>query len=326
MRHRLFPVPLLAACLLVACSNGHSDGASIRLRETLPEPVIRVSAPTEEALDDGGVIITGIAQPGCREATTPGAQARTLAWSGGERPYLLYVPTPYSEFVPTPLVLNFHGYGNSAEEIDTYSQLGVLAEREGFLLATPDGSGYPLGWDVSGVYGENGVDDVQMVVELLDQLQAEFCIDAGRVYAAGLSNGAEMASQLACLLPERFAAVAAVAGLVYQGCYGGPVPILAFHGTDDYNVPFELAPSSLAEWASHNGCEDAADSERITDHVVHEWFGGCAGNDAELYIVEGGGHTWPGAEPGAGGAGPVTDEIGANEIMWAFFKAHAKGP
>ena len=35
----------------------------------------------------------------------------------------------------------------------------------------------------------------------------------------------------------------------------------------------------------------------------------------ELYVVEGGGHVWPGA-PGA------TQEISATDLMWDFFQAH----
>ncbi len=109
-----------------------------------------------------------------------------------------------------------------------------------------------------------------------------------------------------------------------QGCDGGPVPIITFHGTDDNNVPFEFAPNEVALWAAHNGCNGEQFVERYTEHVELRTYVDCGGADVVFYVIEGGGHTWPGAEPGAGGIGPVTDEISANELIWAFFVAHPK--
>ena len=43
--------------------------------------------------------------------------------------------------------------------------------------------------------------DVAFTTDLLAHLRAELCIDNLRVYATGMSNGAEMTSQLGCLLP-----------------------------------------------------------------------------------------------------------------------------
>ena len=43
-----------------------------------------------------------------------------------------------------------------------------------------------------------------------------------------------------------------------------------------------------------------------------------------LYIVEGGGHTWPGAADVAR-LGNVTQEIDATDLIWEFFEAHPYG-
>ena len=47
-------------------------------------------------------------------------------------------------------------------------------------------------------------------------------------------------------------------------------------------------------------------------------------NDAEvvLYVIEGGGHTWPGMDNGPAFLGASTMNINANEILWEFFKKH----
>jgi polyhydroxybutyrate depolymerase len=133
-----------------------------------------------------------------------------------------------------------------------------------------------------------------------------------------------MASEVACYLPGLFAAVAPVAGIVYQDCGGSPVPIVTFHGTDDYNVPFEFAPPAVADWAAHNGCDPGAITEQVTDHVSRITYPGCGRADVVFYVVDGGGHTWPGAEDDTGGVGPTTHEISASEIIWEFFAAHPR--
>ena len=58
----------------------------------------------------------------------------------------------------------------------------------------------------------SGADDVRFTSDLLDRLEADLCVDPGRVYASGKSNGAGFAGLLACRLADRLAAVAPVAG------------------------------------------------------------------------------------------------------------------
>ena len=55
-------------------------------------------------------------------------------------------------------------------------------------------------------------------------------------------------------------------------------------------------------------------------------YNGCSsGGGMVLYRIDGGGHTWPGSEFSkniAAIAGPTTDTVSANEVMWAFFRQH----
>lgn len=52
----------------------------------------------------------------------------------------------------------------------------------------------------------------------------------------------------------------------------------------------------------------------------------CAENaDVILYIIEGGGHTWPGGKHLVESiAGRTTDEINATSVMWDFFVQHPR--
>jgi polyhydroxybutyrate depolymerase len=321
MRPTTATVALMLA-FLIACGGRSQLGSSAPAADTSEsEPTLVVRITTEEPAATTPNLVLG---PGCGFESDRGISEAWIETYVGPRRYLLYVPLGYDPARPTPLIVNFHGSGNQPEEIFGYSQLWALSDREGFLLLTPQGSSYPPEWDITGVYAENGIDDVSFVISLLDDVESRFCVDVDRVYATGLSNGAEMASQVACVVGERFAAAAPVAGLVYQGCEGLPVPIITFHGTDDYNIPFDFIPGEIALWASYNGCTGDQSIENYTENVERWSYEDCGGNDVVAYIVRGGGHTWPGAEADAGGVGAVTDEISANELMWAFFQGHPK--
>jgi polyhydroxybutyrate depolymerase len=156
-----------------------------------------------------------------------------------------------------------------------------------------------------------------------------------------------MVSQFACDNPERLAAIALVAGLragaplaTTDGFVPDPatctpavpVPVVAFAGTADPVNPFTgggapywgySVPAALDRWAELNHCRRGPVTRQVTEHVSVVFFVACRRNaDTRLYVVAGGGHTWPGADdtdfPPA--LGPVTHEISANEIMWDFFR------
>lgn len=82
----------------------------------------------------------------------------------------------------------------------------------------------------------------------------------------------------------------------------------------------------MADWAERNGCDDAApDEEAVADDVTLLTFPCPAGAEAELYRVDGGGHSWPGSEflaDAEAEVGPTTMSISADEIMWDFFEQH----
>jgi polyhydroxybutyrate depolymerase len=158
-----------------------------------------------------------------------------------------------------------------------------------------------------------------------------------------------MVSQLAADHPDRLAAIAPVAGLRAGApspadprlpdpatCTPGvPVPVVTFHGTaDPFNVftgggePYwgYSAPAALARWAELNGCARRLVQERLTEHVSVQSYPACAGGaDVMMYVVEGGGHTWPGSRATFPATmGPVTQEISANELMWQFFAGRSR--
>lgn len=278
---------------------------------------------------------------GCGQDVEPGSSTGSVESGGIERSYRLYVPQGYNPRQPNALVINFHGYGASAQEQERYSEYPDAADRYGFVVVSPQATGAPSEWFLYGAIEADYVDDFAFTNALIDALSASLCIDPARIYATGLSNGAGMAALTGCALSDRIAAIAPVAGAPYVAgeCQlAGPVPIIAFHGTDDPLVPFEFsedvgrldifrfgARNNMLDWARHNACDLTLQTERIAEDVVLESYGGCKdGADVQLYVIEGGGHTWPGASIDMPGLGGTTRSINTTELSWLFFAAHPK--
>lgn len=322
-RMRLWPLLLLALLVAGACSSDSPGAMKVRSRNAT------ASSRSHHSFTPSAIPSAVASAPGsrviCSSPHASGDFVETVTSGGIGRTYRLHVPAPLAGY-RRPLVVSYHGYGRSAEDQERYSGLVPVADREGFILATPEGLGYPQEWQVVDVYEDSTTIDVVFTADMVAQLEGELCIDPARIYATGISNGAEMASQAGCYLPNIFAAIAPVSGVVYQGCDGLPEPVISFHGTADENVPFETAPPAMAGWAEHNGCGTDIEETKVSDNVTRESYTGCGANDVVLYIIDGGGHTWPDAEdyaPG-GGAGPTTHEINADDLIWEFFTQHSR--
>lgn len=259
--------------------------------------------------------------------------------SGQTREYLLYVPRSYDRNKPTPLVISMHGAGGRPAHQKETSQWNEVAESEGFIVVYPSGGtrGGPRVWRVNGAGLER---DVRFISELIDTLKASYNIDATRVYANGLSNGAGMAFVLSCTLSDRIAAVGMVAAAhltPWSWCTDQrALPMIAFHGTADRVTPYNggttwVAPRALpnvpawtANWAERNRCAPHPIDSAVATDVIRRAYTSCAdGAAVVLYTVLEGGHTWPGGGPLPEWlVGTTSRSIGATTQMWAFFREH----
>jgi polyhydroxybutyrate depolymerase len=260
--------------------------------------------------------------------------------SGEKREYLLHVPKSYDRSRATPLVISMHAAGLWGAAQKETSRWNDLADRKGFIVVYPSGVG---GKGLRVWRADPGDDlkkDVRFIAELIDTLSASYNIDSTRIYANGLSNGGGMAFALSCTLSNRIAAVGMVAAaqtLPWRWCTDErPVPMIAFHGTADPDIPysggaswisprpFPNVPGWSANWAKRNHCDPSPMNSSVAADVTRRVYGGCA-NDASvvLYTVRGGGHTWPGGAPlPEWFVGRTTASIDATSLMWAFFSAH----
>jgi polyhydroxybutyrate depolymerase len=276
--------------------------------------------------------------------------------SGGTRSYLLHVPPSYDGYDPMPLIFNFHGLGSNDAQEEAYTQFSALADQPdgGFIVVYPQGITTAListthfnAWQL----GSPEPDDVAFTSQILDTIEAQLCVDANRVYSTGMSNGAIMSIRVACSLSARFAAVAPVAGAYYPADFTEldgfetcpdtrPMPIIAFHGTADNTVPFNGGVGGaggitvhfrlpldndtpdedvMQDWALHNNCTSGRQESQIDTEIRLVQYTGCDNNaNLELYIVDGGGHAWPGSP-----FGTTTQQISATDLAWQFFKNYS---
>ncbi|MBK8026612.1 MAG: poly(3-hydroxybutyrate) depolymerase [Chloroflexi bacterium] len=278
----------------------------------------------------------------------PGMNEVTLESGGQTRSFLLHVPESYDGTSPAPVVLSMHGFSSNPDQQREFSRWDELGESEGFLTVYPRGTGFPLRWN-AGLFSDPGVgvlgallgeqaDDLGFFNDLLDYLESNYCIDAQRVYATGLSNGGGMSNRLACEMADRIAAIGTVAGAypeLEEGCNPSRVvPVISFHGVVDPIVPYEGAEDMglpdinewIQDWAARATCTEAESTTGGTpDAVTVTTYTACQ-DDAEvvLYSIPDGGHTWPGGlELPEFLVGKTRQDIDATAIMWEFVKRFA---
>ena len=225
-----------------------------------------------------------------------------LSIGGMQRSYILHVPSGYNGTERVPLVLDFHGSGGSGMQQQSSSGYQAVADREGFVIAFPNG--IDNAWNIGPCCtNSRDVDDLGFAKAIVEDISAEGCIDASRVYATGFSMGGGMSHYLACNAPEVFAAVAPAAFDLLipeeEPCEPSrPISVLAFRGTNDTVVPFAGgqgssgrvtflgAQASFARWSDIDGC-----MEPTTADGDCTYYENCSGGAVVgLCIKQGGSH------------------------------------
>ena len=108
----------------------------------------------------------------------------TLMHQNLERHYIVHLPPAYNEADDLPVVVVLHGGSGSAESAKNFTQMNPVSDTHGFLAVYPQGYGPTTGggftWaDGRGTSADNlGVDDVEFIHQLLDQLLLDYSIDS----------------------------------------------------------------------------------------------------------------------------------------------------
>jgi polyhydroxybutyrate depolymerase len=220
-----------------------------------------------------------------------------------------------------PLVVMLHGYGASGAIEEGYLGLTSVSDQRGFLYVHPDGTVNQSGlrfWNATPAccnFFASTVDDSGYLSSVISGVAARYSVDAKRVYIVGHSNGAFMAHRMACDHAGQIAAIASLAGAMFEDISrcapSSPVSVLQIHGTADDTIlynggtilanTYPSAPTTVADWVSIDGCTDVPDlSAPALDLVntlpgaettVTQYAAGCtAGSTVELWTMEGASH------------------------------------
>lgn len=258
----------------------------------------------------------------------PGVHARTIAHAGSMRAYEVQVPAAYDDTSPVPLVLDIHGYTSSADQQEGYSGFSALAEKEGFIVVRPSGSGFLSSWNggplCCGTAASEGLDDVGLMKAIVAEVSALVCVDPRRVYATGLSNGGAMSHRLACEAADVFAAIAPVSWPIALSSFtectpSRPIAVMHSHGTGDFIVPYgggfgkPSTPESFAYWGQVDGCTGEPVVTYTKGNSACATYETCGAGVKVTLCTVAGGHVLYGND----------DDVPIAELSWQFLSQFA---
>jgi len=152
-----------------------------------------------------------------------------------------------------------------------------------------------------------------LVSELLDLVEASYCVDRERIFATGHSWGGDMAAVTGCFLGDRVRAVAPVAanrpywfepaGGGEPGCVGD-VAVWTFFGEADDHFTSQPHPGAYGEeqdafWMARNGCTGGTTELGFGVDGECIEHGGCAEQTRFCLYDASTGHQRPGYYPTA---------------------------
>jgi polyhydroxybutyrate depolymerase len=229
------------------------------------------------------------------------AQSRVMAWTidGAERQAIVYLPSAKEAGKesgkdanrPSPLILVFHGAGDSAENFQGINlhrawPQAIVAYVQGALTDR----GFPGFQTEKGRMEDR---DLKLVDRMTATFQKDQHADPARTYAVGFSNGGRLVYLLWAERPNLFAGFASVAGIAAPSVHPQtPRPLLHIGGEADRQNAFELQKQSMemARAANHTIATGKACGPQC---MLYE-PGSASPNAAPVQtIIHGGGHIWP---------------------------------
>lgn len=155
----------------------------------------------------------------------------------GTLPYRLFIPQKHSTSEPLPLVLYLHG--SDARGTDNRKQILGYNKPGTHVWTSPKNQGQHAAF-VMAPQARGGWDEAMpLVLQAIDELENQFKIDRTRVYIVGQSMGGIGVWYYIARNPDLFAAAVPLCGIgaVEDAPKIRQIPIWAFHGAKDRNVP-----------------------------------------------------------------------------------------
>ncbi|MFD2167251.1 alpha/beta hydrolase family esterase [Thalassotalea euphylliae] len=237
-------------------------------------------------------------------ATCTGAQISNVfsCITIDERESISYIPTTVNE--DTRIALFLHGAPGSANKVMNIFDAKAIADKHNFIVLAPEGNKSLYEWDSQNIPADNANKDIDYILALIDQVQAENSQINTDLFVFGYSAGGFMAYKLACKIPERISGIVSLAGQ-YRGdleacSTATPVSIHHLHSPVDADVPYNgrsngniaSVDDTIALWKVKNGCSDLFTQStgpgmtEGSDRTEHNTYDGCT-HSLTLSIMSG---------------------------------------
>lgn len=266
-----------------------------------------------------------------------GKSTQTLTAADTERAFVLYESAKLDAKKPAPLVIVPHGFTMTGEAMYTITGYDKIADREGLVVAYPDGqllTPWYVGTEICGLGGFVGAGtdiDQDFVNEIIKFVDDDQCVDRDHIYITGFSMGGYFSHETACVNPA-FRAAGPHSGGTHDlsGCAAKKKPVIIFHFKSDALISYDCAVDARDKWVDHNGCNPSGPDVTTVKGGTCEYYKGCpTGGQVALCSFDESetgvgelitGHAWSGGTADPFGI-PQTES--ATELGWAFFKKYA---
>lgn len=326
------------------------------------EPLRKLTETFSDVLQRMRTVAPSVTLPGHIKPSPPPAEivpeigrfiAGSFSGKTGGRSYKLYIPGR-TVSGSRPLVVMLHGCTQSADDFAAGTRMNFAAEEHGCFVLYPEQTSSANAsrcWNWFNT-GDQKRDEGEpaLIAGMTQHVMANYPIDPGRVYIAGLSAGGAAAAVLAEAYPELYAAVGVHSGLAcgvardlpsafaaMQGRHPAPnlhssrqnshatqTPTIVFHGDRDSTVHPRNGAEVIARAQAGTDYDTVTESGTIdgghafTRSIRHDAKGRVVLED---WVIHGAGHAWSGGNS----AGSFTDPRGpdATKEMLRFFLQHA---
>jgi poly(hydroxyalkanoate) depolymerase family esterase len=233
-----------------------------------------------------------------RPAIAQGSLIRhTFTNGAGSRDYMLFLPARRG---PLPLILFLHGC-TTHPQATAFNQ---LAETRGFAVAYPL---QPTSANAQGCWNwslpqheHRGAGEPSLIAGITREIAEQQAIDPHRIFIAGHSAGAAMATVMASTYPDLYAAAGIFAGCAYQSCWGltdwaayqamgsyaRAVPAYIVWGTNDTVNSYLIGRLQLLQWLGTNDFADDGAANLSVPRVPASVDVNPGGANAHPFTVE----------------------------------------
>ena len=198
-----------------------------------------------------GVVWLGLgAASSAAEPIETGFVSKTFHDEDGAHEYVVWVPAEYDPHRPWPVMLFLHGAGERGSDglAQTRFGLGPMIKRWGgfpWIVVFPQAEDQRIA--IEKTWSPNA-DDGRRALAILEQVESDYHTDPRHRVLTGWSMGGHGCYLMAARYPEKWTAVAPLAGWADVELAKSlvDVPIWAFHGVADPLVPIEEDAALIA--------------------------------------------------------------------------------